>query len=117
MLTQIKYVMFVFCSMTLRNETCSIAKHEHCVKSVQILSFFWSVFSRILTEYGYLSVFSPNAGKYGPEITPYLDTFQAVKIFSDQQYLWKERSNQAGIYLFRINNGNIKTMCDIALVT
>ena len=26
----------------------------------------------------YLSVFSPNAGKYGPEITPYLDTFHAV---------------------------------------
>ena len=26
----------------------------------------------------YLSVFSPDAGKYGPEITPYLDTFQAV---------------------------------------
>ena len=26
----------------------------------------------------YLSVFSPNAGKYGPETTPYLDTFQAV---------------------------------------
>ena len=24
----------------------------HCVKSVQIRSFFWSVFSRILTEYG-----------------------------------------------------------------
>ena len=26
----------------------------------------------------YLSVFSPNAGKYGPEITRYLDTFRAV---------------------------------------
>ena len=26
----------------------------------------------------YLSVFSPNAGKYGPEITPYLDTFHVV---------------------------------------
>ena len=25
-----------------------------------------------------LSVFSPNTGKYGPEITPYLDTFHAV---------------------------------------
>ena len=25
-----------------------------------------------------LSVFSPNAGKYGPEITPYLDTFHVV---------------------------------------
>ena len=26
----------------------------------------------------YLSVFNLNAGKYGPEITPYLDTFYAV---------------------------------------
>ena len=26
----------------------------------------------------YLSIFSPNAGKYGPEKTPYLDTFYAV---------------------------------------
>ena len=26
----------------------------------------------------YLSVFSPNSGKYGPEKTPYLDTFHAV---------------------------------------
>ena len=41
----------------------------HCVKSIQIRSFFLSVFSRILTEYGetsYLFVFSPNGGKYGP---------------------------------------------------
>ena len=27
----------------------------------------------------YLSVLSPNAGKYGPEKTPYLNTFYAVK--------------------------------------
>ena len=27
-----------------------------------------------------LSVFSPNAGKYGPEKTPYLDTFHAVGV-------------------------------------
>ena len=25
---------------------------NHCVESVQILSFFWSLFSRIRTEYG-----------------------------------------------------------------
>ena len=37
----------------------------HCVKSFQIRSFFWSIFS-------------PNARKYGPEKTPYLDTFHAV---------------------------------------
>ena len=30
----------------------------------------------------YFSVFSPNTGKYGPEITPYLDTFHAVILFS-----------------------------------
>ena len=28
----------------------------------------------------YFSVFSPNAGKYGPEKAPYLDTFHAVLI-------------------------------------
>ena len=27
-------------------------KSDHCVKSIQIRSFFWSVFSRIRTEYG-----------------------------------------------------------------
>ena len=49
--------------------------------------FFWSVFSRIRTEYGEI-VFSPNAGKYGPEKTPYLDTFHTVrscKIFFRQE--------------------------------
>ena len=40
----------------------------HCVKSGQIRSVFWSVFSL-------------NAGKCGPEITPYLDTFHAVVVF------------------------------------
>ena len=53
----------------------------HCVKSVQVRSFFWSVFSRIRTEYGaisYLSVFCPNTGKCRPERTTHLDTFREV---------------------------------------
>ena len=51
----------------------------HCVKSVQVRSFFWSVFSRIRTEYGeVLRENAGNAGKYGPKITPCLDTFHAV---------------------------------------
>ena len=33
--------------------------HPHCVKSVQIRSFFWSVFSRIRTEYGEILRISP----------------------------------------------------------
>ena len=47
----------------------------HCVKSVQIRSFLWSVFP----------VFSPNTGKYIPENTPYLDTFYAVLVSSQQK--------------------------------
>ena len=43
----------------------------HYVKSVQIWSFLWSVFflhsDWLQRDTKYLSVFSPNAGKYGPE--------------------------------------------------
>ena len=56
--------------------TTNNAIYHHCVKSTQIPSDFWSVFSGFQTSY--LSVFSPNTGKYEPEITPYLDTFHAV---------------------------------------
>ena len=40
---------------------------------------YFSVFG-LNTE---ISVFSPNTGKYGPEITPYLDTFHAVYMKKD----------------------------------
>ena len=63
--------------MLIRNDS-----NTHCMKSVQIRSNFWSVFFHIRIEYGvdtsYISVFSPNARKYGPEITPYLETFHTV---------------------------------------
>ena len=52
----------------------------HYVKSVQMRSYFRSVFISVPI---YLSVFSPNAGKYGPEITPYLDIFHAEKNVND----------------------------------
>ena len=42
---------------------------SHYLKSVQIRSFFWSVFS-------------PNAGKDGPEKTPYLDIFHGMRTYS-----------------------------------
>ena len=35
--------------------------HAHCMKSVQIRSLFWSVFSRIRTEYGEILRISPYA--------------------------------------------------------
>ena len=36
-----------------------VCKGKHCMKSVQIRSFFWYVFSRIKTEYGDLLRKSP----------------------------------------------------------
>ena len=53
------------------------------MKSVQIQSYFWSVFSCIRTEYGDLPLLSLNIGKHGPEITPYLDTFHVVFFIQD----------------------------------
>ena len=44
-------------------------------ESAQIRGFSWSLFSRIRNELG------PNMGKYGPEQTPYLDSFDAVGLF------------------------------------
>ena len=74
--------MFVFSCERVHNITQTRSwdylhiEISHCVKSVQIRSFFWSVFSCIWTEY----VFSPNTEKYGPEKTPYLDTFHTVSL-------------------------------------
>ena len=58
------------------NATLGLSVAHHCVKSVQIRSYFWSVFSSIGTGYG--EIINPNTVKYGPEITPYLDSFHAV---------------------------------------
>ena len=41
---------------------------------------FFPVFGLNIRSTPYLSVFSLNTGKYGPEITPYLDTFHAVAV-------------------------------------
>ena len=62
----------------------------HCLKSVQIRSFFWSVLSRIQIEYVYLSVFSLNAGKNGPEKTAYLDTFHVVIVYKRSHGSWHQ---------------------------
>ena len=52
-------------------------------KSVQIRSFFFLVGIFLHSDWirrdtPHLSVFSPSAGKYGPEKTPYLNTFHVV---------------------------------------
>ena len=56
---------------------------QHSVKSVQIRSFSWSVFSHIRTEYGEILRIPAYSfrmrEKNGPEKTPYLDTLHSVQ--------------------------------------
>ena len=61
----IKCITWVVIMILLDEDWSIILESIHCVKSVQIRSFFWSVFFRIRTE-------------YDPEKTLYLDTFHTV---------------------------------------
>ena len=54
----------------------------------------------------YLSVFSPNAGKYGPEITQYLNTFHAVRVIvklHSNIWDWSRESIKSTIF-FAVNH-------------
>ena len=75
----------------------------HCVKKFPNMELFLVRISPhsdwIRRDTSYLSVFSPNAWKYRPEITPYLDTFHAV-------YAQKMRfsiNDQKHNFLFSLN--------------
>ena len=64
-----------------RNDNSRNNAFFHCVKSVRIRSFFWSVFSRIRTEYGDLRVhlrIQSECGKIRTRKSPNTDTFYAV---------------------------------------
>ena len=58
----------------------------------------------IRKDTSYLSVFSPNAGKYGPEKTPYLDTFDTAQVKRKSRMsegsLLKIRWNRKGVVTF-----------------
>ena len=56
----------------------SVSIKHHCVKSVQILVRIFLYLDWIRRFTPYISVFSPNTGKYWPEITLYLNNFHAV---------------------------------------
>ena len=55
-----------------------------------------------MSKYGVISgpcfpVFSPNTGKYGPEITPYMDTFHTVYMIYLARFGGPVRKNFIGI--------------------
>ena len=52
----------------------------------------------------YFPVLSPNIGKYGPEKTPYLDTFHAISVAKTITKLKDQRNASHWIPRFRTNN-------------
>ena len=64
----------------------------------------------IRRDTSYLSVFSPNAGKYGPEKTPYLDTFHAVVRFDILQDVYITSGEIFEIYI--VTDKVLRMKCD-----
>ena len=52
----------------------------------------------IRRDTSYLSILSPNAGKYWPKKTPYLDTFHAVFLDVWSSHIYKSFLFQMGIF-------------------
>ena len=46
-----------------------------------------------VTSGPYFPVFSPNTGKYGPEITRYLDTFHTVNVICNPENILNLKQN------------------------
>ena len=76
------------------NTWSNVPLREKCPNTELFLVRIFSRLDWIRRDTPYLSVFSPNAGKYGPEITPYLDTFHTVcfrsffSLISDDQFIF-----------------------------
>ena len=72
------------------------------MKSVQMQSFFWSVFSRIWTKYGEIRSISPYSVRIrensDQKKTPYLDTFHAVCVEIEQLRVnWPEAVSKGAL--------------------
>ena len=75
-------------------ESSTSSLREKCPSTELFLVRIFPHSDWIRRDTKYLSVFSPNAGKYGPEITPYLDTFGAYHICQLLLPLYQQTSIQ-----------------------
>ena len=71
----------------------NIRLREKCPNTELFLIRIFLYSDWIRRDLPYLSVFSPNTGKYGQEITPYLDTFHAVKVAKVYKF-WRRISKR-----------------------
>ena len=80
----------------------TVSLREKCpnTESFLVHFFLYSDWTRRFAEW--ISIFSPNAGKYGPEITLCLDTFHAV-FFSWVKYAFISFPTASGNVPLRLN--------------
>ena len=85
MLFYIGSLICVFVLLCLCVCVCACVCVYVCVKSFCKESLKLPKWPHLCYYWGapYILVFSPNAGKYGLEKTPYLDTFHAVHLFAN----------------------------------
>ena len=64
--------------MHMQNKILKIGKSRYKEDHLVGTQTAWKVSKYGVSSGEYFPVFSPNTGKYGPEITPHWDTFHAV---------------------------------------
>ena len=77
-----------------------VSLREKCPNTELLLVRIFPHSDWIRRDTKYLSVFSPNAGKYGPEKTLYLDTFHAVFGIGDQSFPKNEHFLSPGTHTY-----------------
>ena len=81
--------------------------------------FAWKVSKYGVISGLYFPVFSSNTGKYGPEITPYLDTFHAVRCLIRSlirfNYFMKSKCKSMDWFLYDrdLRHERVKCLCEI----
>ena len=73
-------LLFFFRTSSMNDPFWKMALREKCQNMEFVLVHTFPHWYWIRRDTPYLSVFSPNAGKYGLEKAPYLDTFHAVLV-------------------------------------
>ena len=76
----VRYMIFFRMTMYFKNFQCLCHSRSDTLLCYHPIftSTAWKVLNYGVISGPYFPVFSPNTGQYEPEITPYLDTFQAV---------------------------------------
>ena len=92
------FPVWIFISSTnLFTKNHVIYQHKRTITLSKMCSNMELFLVRIFLYSDWIPVLSPNTGKYGPEINPYLDTFHAVLMIKKLKLFFKISINMTGI--------------------